>query len=120
MRGALLIQSRISPPLEASPACLQSKAGLPPLVDESAEISEDCLNLRITRPIGTTAHDKLPVLVWFYGGGVVKGSAYDSHSEPDNLIHLSTEIGKPVIYVALNWRITMFGFANLPLLKQQK
>ena len=28
--------------------------------------SEDCLTLNVWRPIGTTASDQLPVLVWFY------------------------------------------------------
>ena len=28
--------------------------------------SEDCLTLNVWRPIGTTANDKLPILVWFY------------------------------------------------------
>ncbi|RYC57227.1 hypothetical protein CHU98_g8986 [Xylaria longipes] len=102
------------------PACPQFKAALPPFFDETSEISEDCLNLRISRPVGTTADDKLPVIVWLHGGGVVKGSAYDSHFEPDNLLTLSMDLGKPVIYVAMQYRITIFGFARLPILKEQK
>lgn len=31
-------------------------------------VSEDCLSLRIARPAETSAADKLPVMVWFYGG----------------------------------------------------
>jgi len=101
------------------PACPQDKAALPPFFDETPEISEDCLNLRISRPAGTKAGDKLPVVVHLHGGGVIKGSAYDSHFDPDNLLSLSTSLGKPVIYVALNYRITIFGFARLPVLKEQ-
>ncbi|KAI1417253.1 alpha/beta-hydrolase [Hypoxylon sp. FL1857] len=102
------------------PACPQFKEALPPFFDETLEISEDCLNLRISRPAGTSANDKLPVVVWLHGGGVVKGSAYDSHFDPENLLQLSTALKKPVIYVALNYRLTIFGFAQLPVLKRQK
>ncbi|CAJ2500562.1 Uu.00g034150.m01.CDS01 [Anthostomella pinea] len=105
---------------EAGPACPQTQTALPPFFDETPWISEDCLNLRISRPAGTSAGDKLPVVVWVQGGGVVKGSAYDSHSEPDNLIALSEELKKPVIYVTFNYRLTIFGFARLPILKDQQ
>ncbi|KAI4861913.1 Alpha/Beta hydrolase protein [Hypoxylon rubiginosum] len=101
-------------------ACPQSKAGIPPFFDETPDISEDCLNLRIARPAGTTAEDNLPVVIWLHGGGVVKGTAYDPHFDPDNLITLSTSLQKPIIYVALNYRLTIFGFARLPILNSQK
>jgi carboxylesterase type B len=102
------------------PACPQSKPGIPPFFVDTPNISEDCLNLRISRPAGTTADDKLPVVVHLHGGGVVKGSAYDAHFDPDNLITLSTALNRPIIYVALNYRLTIFGFARLPILKDQK
>lgn len=100
-------------------ACPQSKDAIPPFFDETPEISEDCLTLRIARPAGTVAGDKIPVVVWIHGGAVVKGSAYDSHFDPDKLITLSASIDKPVIYVAINYRLTIFGFARLPVLKDQ-
>lgn len=102
------------------PACPQSKPGIPPFFSETPEISEDCLNLRISRPAGTTAKDKLPVVVHLYGGGLIKGSANDPHFDPDNLISLSASLGKPVIFVGLNYRYTIFGFARLPILQEQK
>lgn len=37
------------------------------------EISEDCLRLNVWRPNGTQAGDKLPVLVYIYGGGFNTG-----------------------------------------------
>jgi carboxylesterase type B len=102
------------------PACPQFKAGIPGFFVDTPHISEDCLHLRIARPAGTTTKDKLPVVVWLHGGAVVKGSAYDPHFDPTNLIRLSTTLGKPVIYVALNYRLGIFGFARLPILKKQK
>ncbi|KAI4598528.1 hypothetical protein KJ359_002939 [Pestalotiopsis sp. 9143b] len=100
-------------------ACPQSKDAIPPFFDETPEISEDCLTLRIARPVGAAAGDRIPVVVWVHGGAVVKGSAYDSHFEPDRLITLSESIGKPVIYVAINYRLTIFGFARLSVLRDQ-
>ena len=104
------------------PACPQTKDAMLPFFSETGEMSEDCLNLRIARPVPATmtSNSKLPVVVWIHGGGVVKGSAYDPHSEPDKLIKLSTSIGKPLIFVAINYRLTAFGFARLPILKEQR
>ncbi|PVI00996.1 alpha/beta-hydrolase [Periconia macrospinosa] len=102
------------------PACPQIKDALPPFFAETPDISEDCLNLRIARPVGITKDSKLPVVVHIYGGGVIKGSAYDPHFEPDKLLSIAVANGKPVIYVAINYRVTIFGFARLPILKEQK
>jgi carboxylesterase type B len=102
------------------PACPQIKGPLPPFFSETQDISEDCLNLRIARPVGTTKDSKLPVVVHIYGGGVIKGSAYDPHFEPDKLLSIAVVNDKPVIYVAFNYRVTIFGFARLPILKDQK
>ncbi|TVY71477.1 Secreted lipase [Lachnellula suecica] len=102
------------------PACPQLQDAMPPFFSEEKEIGEDCLNLRIARPEGTTSDSKFPVVVWLHGGGVVKGSAYDSHFDPENLVKLSVASGKPIIYAAINYRLTIFGFARLPVLKDWK
>ncbi|KAI0809600.1 alpha/beta-hydrolase [Xylaria sp. FL0064] len=104
------------------PACPQTRAGIPPFFSETPNQSEDCLNLRITRPRGTATNlsEKLPVVVHLVGGGVVKGSAYDEIFDPANLMARSAAFNKPVIHVALNYRLTIFGFARLPNLKDQR
>lgn len=102
------------------PACPQLQNAIPPLFAEVPKISEDCLNLRLARPTGTSPGDKLPVVVHIYTGGLIRGNAHDPHWEPESLLTLSTALGKPVIYVALNFRLTIFGYARLPLLKDQK
>jgi carboxylesterase type B len=104
----------------AGPACPQTRAAMPPVFAETPDISEDCLHLRIARPQGTMPSDKLPVVIWLHGGGVVKGSGYDPHFDPTNLLTLSRDLDMPVIYVALNYRLTIFGFARTPLLKDQQ
>lgn len=84
------------------PACPQFQAAIPPFFDETPDISEDCLHLRITRPAGTTENDRLPVVVHLVGGGVVKGSTYDSHVDPKNLITHSISLDKPIIVGSFN------------------
>lgn len=101
------------------PACPQPKAAAPPVFAETPDVSEDCLNLRIARPLGTAAGDKLPVVVHIYTGGLVRGNAEDPHWEPDNLVTLSKQINQPIIYVALNFRLSIFGYARLPILKER-
>lgn len=36
-------------------------------------MSEDCLTINVFRPRGTSRRDKLPVMVWVYGGAVTTG-----------------------------------------------
>ncbi|KAH8900819.1 alpha/beta-hydrolase [Thozetella sp. PMI_491] len=101
-------------------ACPQMSAAVPPFFVETTDISEDCLNVRIARPVGTSPGDKLPVVVQIIEAGVVKGWAYDPHADPEPLVTLSASLGKPVIYVAIQSRLTIFGFARVPLLGEQK
>jgi hypothetical protein len=46
-------------------------------VDVMRKMSEDCLSLNLARPSKTTSKDRLPVLVFIYGGGLWSGSAGD-------------------------------------------
>ena len=99
-----------------------------PLIQEVTRASEDCLYLNVQRPAGTKAGDKLPVLFWIYGGGFQLGSTqlYNGAS----LVKESVRQGKPVVFVAVNYRVAGFGFmpgaeiladgsANLGLLDQR-
>ena len=69
---------------------------------------EDCLTVDIVRPAGTTSSSKLPVLFWIFGGGFEAGgtSTYNGAS----LVSESVKDGKPIIYVAVNYRVAGFGF----------
>lgn len=94
---------------------------MPPYFSEVERMSEDCLHLRIFRPTGLHLEGvKVPVVIWLYGGGVVKGSSTDNHFDPTNLLKLSIFDKQPIIYAAINYRMNIFGFARLPLLEQQK
>jgi carboxylesterase type B len=90
--------------------------------------SEDCLTVNIRRPVGTTASSKLPVVFWIYGGSFALGST--SQYDGTNWVARAIDIGKPVVYVSVNYRTNGFGFlpgkevlkdgsANLGLLDQR-
>lgn len=89
---------------------------------------EDCLTINVQRPGGVKAGDNLPVLLWIFGGGFELGSTamYDG----THVVQTSVELGKPVLFVAMNYRVAGFGFlagkeiladgsANLGLLDQR-
>jgi carboxylesterase type B len=99
-----------------------------PLFQAATNAGEDCLTVNVQRPAGTTSESKLPVLFWIFGGGFELGSTqmYDGTS----LVAESVAQGKPVVFVAVNYRVGGFGFmpgkeiladgsANLGLLDQR-
>ncbi|KAL4873652.1 hypothetical protein BDV12DRAFT_207498 [Aspergillus spectabilis] len=103
---------------QAGAACPQPQQPVPsmPLFDNITYMSEDCLTLRIDRPAGTPASAKLPVMVWIYGGGDSFGQIYDSAYDPTRLVIGAAQKSFPVIYVAMNYRVGVFGFAASPAL----
>jgi len=74
--------------------------------DEDA--AEDCLYLNIWEPGSAKAGQKLPVIVWIYGGGFTQGSASMPVYGGQNIAK------KGVIYVAINYRVGVFGFMAHP------
>ncbi|RVU05836.1 carboxylesterase [Novosphingobium umbonatum] len=87
--------------------CVQNYTGFQP---KGSEPAEDCLYLNIWRPHGVK--QKLPVLVWIYGGGFVNGSA----SRPIYQGHRLAS--RNILVVNLNYRLGRFGtFAHPALTK---
>ncbi|KAJ7101536.1 carotenoid ester lipase precursor [Mycena belliarum] len=70
--------------------------------------AEDCLTINVIRPKTATATSKLPVVAWIFGGGFELGgtSMYDGTT----IVERSIAMGKPVIYVSMNYRVSAFGF----------
>ena len=69
--------------------------------------SEDCLYLNVWTP-AKLATEKLPVMVWIYGGGFQAGSASEPRQDGERLA------GKGVVDVSLNYRLGVFGFLSHP------
>ncbi|KAK0449727.1 Alpha/Beta hydrolase protein [Desarmillaria tabescens] len=74
--------------------------------------SEDCLFINVNIPIGTDTADKLPVLIYFHGGGFQSGS---SIGFPPNALFQSS--AKPFIYASSQYRLGQFGFLGGSKLK---
>ncbi|KAL3458698.1 alpha/beta-hydrolase [Aspergillus heterothallicus] len=92
--------------------CPQGTGDILPFTSKITNISENCLSLRIARPRGIKNDAKLPVVVWLHGGGHALGSGSDILYEPDGLVKQASADGQPLIYVAINYRLGLFGFAT--------
>ncbi|KAA8566567.1 hypothetical protein EYC84_009115 [Monilinia fructicola] len=83
--------------------------------------SEDCLFLDVIVPksiYDSCGESKAPVVVWIYGGGYVAGSKFGS-GNPATLISRSQENGdEGVIYVAMNYRLGLFGWLSGPTFEE--
>jgi hypothetical protein len=69
---------------------------------------EDCLNLNIYRPSHVDACSQLPVALWIYGGGFEFGSIQGYNATA--LVTKSIQLGQPMMFVAMNYRLGGFGF----------
>ncbi|KAI1384570.1 lipase [Hypoxylon trugodes] len=91
--------------------CPQGLGDVFPFTSRVANISENCLSLRVARPGDTKPDAKLPVMVWIHGGGHALGSASEILYKPDGLVKQAVADGQPLIFVAINYRLGFFGFA---------
>jgi len=74
--------------------------------------SEDCLYANVWKPTKTKAN-KLPVIVWIYGGGFVNGG-----SSPPT--YSGARLAKQgVVVVSFNYRLGRFGFFAHPALSRE-
>ncbi len=76
-------------------------------VDTKVPMSEDCLQLNVWTN-AKSADDKLPVMVWIYGGGLMVG--YPSEMEFDG----ERIARRGVVLVSINYRVNVFGFLAHP------
>ena len=110
---------------EPSPVCPQVSF---PLIDEVLDelegrprTDENCLNLSVTVPTGTSSDAALPVLVWIHGGSYVTGGGDLPIYDPTALV-----VEQRLIVVSINYRLGLFGYlrhgdapGNLGLLDQR-
>ncbi|GJJ08155.1 hypothetical protein Clacol_002363 [Clathrus columnatus] len=73
-------------------------------------ISENCLVLNVFRPPNTSANSNLPVILWIHGGAYMTGASSDPQFNPAFLVNRSIKIGKPLVFISINYRLNTFGF----------
>lgn len=90
---------------------------VPPKSD--SEVTEDCLFLDVIVPktIFDRSHGNpsvsrplAPVLVWINGGGYTEGDKV--WEDPSGLINRSTVVGDGVVFVAINYRVSLGKTTN--------
>ncbi|KAF2032342.1 carboxylesterase family protein-like protein [Setomelanomma holmii] len=74
-------------------------------------VSEDCLYINVIRPAGHE-HEKLPVAFWIHGGGFFEGGGVDRRYNVSFMVQNSVNIGKPIIAVTINYRLSAWGFLS--------
>ncbi|KAH9871832.1 hypothetical protein J1614_006089 [Plenodomus biglobosus] len=74
-------------------------------------VSDDCLYLNVIRPSGYE-DQKLPVAFWIHGGGFTQGGGVDQRYNASFAIENSVKIGKPIIIVNINYRLSAWGFLS--------
>lgn len=82
-------------------------------VDPEIEMSEDCLYLNIWTN-AKVPEDKLPVMIWFFGGAYQWGYPQEMEFDGERLA------GRGVIVVSVNYRINVFGFLAHPELTKEQ
>jgi len=75
-------------------------------------LNEDCLYLNIWTPAKSMG-EKLPVLVWIYGGGFSSGSAACDVYDGEEMAK------KGIIFVSFNYRVGVLGFLAHPELSRE-
>ncbi|WP_373987665.1 carboxylesterase/lipase family protein [Duganella sp. BuS-21] len=77
------------------------------MVFRSDGVSEDCLYLNVWTP-AKSAKEKLPVLVYFYGGGFAAGDGSEPRYDGASMA------AKGVVTLTINYRLNIFGFLAHP------
>ncbi|HWR50014.1 MAG TPA: carboxylesterase family protein [Bryobacteraceae bacterium] len=75
-------------------------------------MSEDCLYLNVWTP-AKSAKEKLPVLVYFFGGGFVAGDGSESRYDGESMAR------KGIVSLTVNYRLGLFGFFAHPELTKE-
>lgn len=76
-------------------------------VDPSIAMDEDCLYLNVWTP-ARTADEKLPVFVWYFGGGLQEGNTAEMEFDGERLAR------RGIVVVTVNYRLNVFGFLCHP------
>jgi len=88
-----------------APQCMQGTGGPPGA--NAPPTSEDCLYLNVWTP-ASSARERLPVMVWIYGGGFSGGSTASPVTTGEVLAR------KGVVVVSIGYRVGVMGFLAHP------
>lgn len=94
-----------------APACPQN-ADIAAMTGAHVETSEDCLYLNVLTP-AKSADERLPVMVWIYGGGFAGGMTSLPLTDGTKLAE------KGVVVVSVAYRVGPFGFLAHPELSRE-
>ena len=93
------------------PRCMQRRV-FSDMVFRSNGVSEDCLYLNVWTP-ASAGNQRLPVLVYFYGGGFLAGDGSEPRYEGEAMAR------KGIVALTVNHRLTVFGFFAHPELTKE-
>ncbi len=82
-------------------------------VDPEIPMSEDCLYLNVWTP-AREADEKLPVFVWYFGGGWQEGNTAEMEFDGERLAR------RGIVVVTVNYRLNAFGFLAHPEITAQQ
>ncbi len=101
----------VRPATRFGPRCMQ-QAVFGDMGFRSNGMSEDCLYLNVWTP-AKSANAKLPVLVYYFGGGFVAGDGSEPRYDGESLA------AKGIVTVTLSYRLGVFGFLVHPELTKE-
>jgi para-nitrobenzyl esterase len=93
------------------PRCMQASM-FSDMIFRSNGMGEDCLYLSVWTP-AKSAGERLPVLVYIYGGGFQAGDSSEGRYDGESLAR------KGIVYVGVNYRLGVFGFFSHPELTRE-
>ncbi len=97
--------------VDFSPRCMQARI-FDDMIFRSNGVSEDCLYLNVWTP-AKSSRERLPVLVYFYGGGFVSGDGSEPRYDGESMA------AKGIVVVTVNYRLGVFGFMAHPELTKE-
>ena len=101
----------VRPAVDFGPRCMQAVV-FDDIRYRSNGVSEDCLYLNVWTPAKSN-QERLPVLVYFYGGGFVNGDTSETRYDGESMA------AKGIVVVSVNYRLGVFGFLALPELTKE-
>ena len=93
------------------PRCMQASI-FGDMVFRSNGMSEDCLYLNVWTP-AASGSERLPVLVYFFGGGFVAGDGSEPRYDGESMAK------KGIVALTVNYRLGVFGFMAHPELSKE-